>query len=43
MCFIEPAKGHIRIDGSDITDVELGSLRQKIGLVAQNTLLLNGM
>ena len=42
MRFIEPAKGHIRIDGSDIAEVELANLRQQIGLVAQNTLLLNG-
>jgi ABC-type multidrug transport system fused ATPase/permease subunit len=39
---MEPDRGSIAIDGSDISQVELGSLRRQIGLVAQNTLLLNG-
>ena len=42
MRFIEPAEGSILIDGTDIGDVRLPSLRSQIGLVAQNTLLLNG-
>jgi ABC-type multidrug transport system fused ATPase/permease subunit len=42
MRFMEPASGQILIDGTDISQVQLGSLRQQIGLVAQNTLLLNG-
>ena len=42
MRFMEPASGRILIDGVDIAQVELGSLRRQIGLVAQNTLLLNG-
>jgi ABC-type multidrug transport system fused ATPase/permease subunit len=42
MRFIEPAEGNILIDGTDIGDVRLPSLRSQIGLVAQNTLLLNG-
>jgi ABC-type multidrug transport system fused ATPase/permease subunit len=42
MRFMEPAGGSIRIDGTDIAEAELGSLRRQIGLVAQNTLLLNG-
>jgi ATP-binding cassette subfamily B protein len=42
MRFMEPANGSILIDGTDIAEVELGSLRRQIGLVAQNTLLLNG-
>ena len=42
MRFMEPDEGRILIDGTDIVDLELGSLRRQIGLVAQNTLLLNG-
>jgi ATP-binding cassette subfamily B protein len=42
MRFMEPASGQILIDGEGIDEVELGSLRRQIGLVAQNTLLLNG-
>jgi ABC-type multidrug transport system fused ATPase/permease subunit len=42
MRFMEPASGRILIDGTDISQVQLGSLRQQIGLVAQHTLLLNG-
>ena len=42
MRFMEPQAGRILVDGQDIAGVELGSLRQQIGLVAQNTLLLNG-
>jgi ABC-type multidrug transport system fused ATPase/permease subunit len=42
MRFIDPDQGTIRIDGQDIAEVDLHSLRDQIGLVAQNTLLLNG-
>ena len=42
MRFMEPDAGRILIDGVDIAEVELGSLRAQIGLVAQHTLLLNG-
>ncbi|RPH97017.1 MAG: ABC transporter ATP-binding protein [Lysobacterales bacterium] len=42
MRFIEPDAGCILLDGVDIAEAELGSLRRQIGLVAQNTLLLNG-
>jgi ABC-type multidrug transport system fused ATPase/permease subunit len=42
MRFMQPESGRILIDGIDIDQVELGSLRRQIGLVAQNTLLLNG-
>jgi ABC-type multidrug transport system fused ATPase/permease subunit len=42
MRFIEPQQGVIRIDGHDIGHADLHSLREQIGLVAQNTLLLNG-
>jgi ATP-binding cassette subfamily B protein len=40
--FIEPSAGTILIDGQDIRQFSLASLRDHIGLVAQNTLLLNG-
>jgi ABC-type multidrug transport system fused ATPase/permease subunit len=42
MRFMAPQAGQILIDGTDIADVDLGSLRRQVGLVAQNTLLLNG-
>ena len=42
MRFIEPSEGAILVDGRDISTVSLHSLRNQIGLVAQNTLLLNG-
>jgi ATP-binding cassette subfamily B protein len=42
MRFIEPASGQILVDGKDISEVDLHSLRNQLGLVAQNTLLLNG-
>ena len=42
MRFIEPIDGQILVDGKDISEVDLHSLRNQIGLVAQNTLLLNG-
>ena len=42
MRFIEPSSGRITIDGKDITEHSLESVRGAIGLVAQHTLLLNG-
>jgi ABC-type multidrug transport system fused ATPase/permease subunit len=42
MRLMEPASGQILIDSTDISQVQLGSLRRQIGLVAQHTLLLNG-
>ena len=42
MRFIEPDQGRILIDETDISTVDLECLRRLIGLVAQNTLLLNG-
>ena len=42
MRLIVPATGTILVDGTDISKVELASLRRQIGLVAQHTLLLNG-
>jgi ABC-type multidrug transport system fused ATPase/permease subunit len=42
MRLMDPPEGRIRIDGVDIRDVSLHSLRSQIGLVAQNVLLFNG-
>jgi ABC-type multidrug transport system fused ATPase/permease subunit len=42
MRFMEPDAGQVLVDGRDISELELGSLRRQIGLVAQHTLLLNG-
>jgi subfamily B ATP-binding cassette protein MsbA len=39
--FYDPKKGRIFIDGTDIKDVTLKSLRQKIGIVTQETILFN--
>lgn len=41
MRFAEPDRGRILIDGMDISEVSLHSLRGQIGLVPQHTLLLN--
>ena len=42
MRFIDPDGGVIRVDGKNILEYDLHSLREQVGLVAQNTLLLNG-
>jgi ABC-type multidrug transport system fused ATPase/permease subunit len=42
MRLFEPSSGRILIDGIDIATVNLQSLRQKIGVVPQHTLLCNG-
>ena len=39
--FYDPDKGSVSIDGSDIRDVELQSLRNQIGIVTQETILFN--
>jgi subfamily B ATP-binding cassette protein MsbA len=39
--FYDPQKGRILIDGYDIRNVTLSSLRQQIGLVTQETILFN--
>ena len=38
----EPVKGRVEIDGFDISKVELNSLRRQIGMVFQETLLMEG-
>ena len=40
--FRQPSNGHIVIDGQDIADVALESLRSKIGFVTQDTPLFDG-
>ena len=40
--FYETTKGHIYIDGNDITDVTLASLREHIGIVQQDVYLFAG-
>jgi len=37
--FYDPAKGHITIDGQDLRDVTLDSLRRAVGVVEQDTFL----
>ncbi len=40
--FYDPTEGVIRINGIDIRDLTLESLRKKIGIVTQETVLFNG-
>ncbi len=42
MRFIEPKNGLVLVDGIDISERDINSVRNHIGLVAQNTLLVNG-
>ena len=42
MRMIDPDRGRVLIDDTDVKEVSLMSLRAQIGLVAQHTLLLNG-
>ncbi len=39
--FYDVTRGHIRIDGQDITEVQQESLRRAIGMVPQDTVLFN--
>ncbi len=39
--FYDPKKGRVLIDGTDIKDVSLKSLRQLVGIVTQETILFN--
>jgi subfamily B ATP-binding cassette protein MsbA len=39
--FYDPEKGTVRIDGIDVRDTKVASLRGQIGLVTQETLLFN--
>jgi ATP-binding cassette, subfamily C, bacteriocin exporter len=40
--FHAPTEGHVLIDGVDMRDFELGSMRKRIGLVAQDPFIFNG-
>lgn len=40
--FFDPQEGRVLIDGVDVRDVKLRSLRSQIGMVAQETLLFSG-
>jgi len=40
--FYDPSEGHITIDGYDLCDVTLDSLRSQIGIVLQETTLFSG-
>jgi ATP-binding cassette, subfamily B, bacterial MsbA len=40
--FYDPVQGSIRIDGHDLRDVQVASLREQIGIVPQDTLLFSG-
>jgi len=42
MRFYDPQSGRVLIDGHDIQDYDLQSVREQIGMVAQNVLLVNG-
>jgi subfamily B ATP-binding cassette protein MsbA len=39
--FYDPASGAVLIDGRNVGDLQLASLREKIGIVAQDTFLFN--
>ncbi len=39
--FFDVTAGHLRVDGEDVRDVTLASLRSQIGIVTQDTLLFN--
>ena len=39
--FFDVTSGHLRIDGRDVRDTTLGSLRSQIGIVTQETVLFN--
>ncbi|MFA1818722.1 ABC transporter ATP-binding protein [Virgibacillus oceani] len=40
--FYDPTKGAVKIDGHDLRDVKLESLRQKISVVLQDTFIFSG-
>jgi ATP-binding cassette subfamily B protein len=40
--FYDVSEGHVRVDGHDVRDVTLESLRQQIGIVLQETTLFGG-
>jgi ATP-binding cassette subfamily B protein len=40
--FYEPVAGHISIDGIDVADMTLASLRAQVGIVSQDVFLFGG-
>lgn len=40
--FYDPTQGAVKIDGHDLRDVQLGSLREKISVVLQDTFVFSG-
>lgn len=40
--FYDPTKGAVKVDGYDLRDVSLGSLRKKISIVLQETFIFSG-
>jgi ABC-type multidrug transport system fused ATPase/permease subunit len=40
--FYAPTEGHIRIDGVDLRDFDLATLRERIGVVSQDAFVFNG-
>ncbi|MBN8207294.1 ABC transporter ATP-binding protein [Bacillus sp. NTK071] len=40
--FYDPTKGTVRIDGTDLKDVKLDSLREKVSVVLQDTFIFSG-
>ncbi|MGV6827045.1 MAG: ABC transporter ATP-binding protein [bacterium] len=42
MRFLQPSEGQILIDGQDIAEIKLTSLRSRIGLVKQDVLIIDG-
>ncbi|MFD2628233.1 ABC transporter ATP-binding protein [Oceanobacillus kapialis] len=40
--FYDPTKGAVKIDGHDLRDVKINSLRQKISVVLQDTFIFSG-
>ncbi|MFF2888697.1 ABC transporter ATP-binding protein [Paenibacillus sp. NPDC057967] len=38
----DPTQGRVLVDGTDVRDFELGSLRQRIGIVLQESILFTG-
>ncbi|MFC4779445.1 ABC transporter ATP-binding protein [Paenibacillus sp. GCM10023252] len=40
--FYDPQSGQVLIDGHDLTDVRIRSLRRQMGIVSQDIILLNG-
>lgn len=40
--FYDPTKGSVKIDGVDLRDVELSSLREQISIVLQDTFIFSG-